>query len=96
MMLWQNLENKTIGIWGQGKEGTASKEAVAKHCNKFEIIEITEDNKNDIDKCDVLIKSPGVSLYREEIEQAKRKGIAITSSTNLFFLNKPKNLKVNF
>lgn len=93
-MLWQNLENKTIGIWGQGREGTAVKEAIAKHCAKYEIIEINEDNTLDIAKCDVLVKSPGVSLYRDEIIEAKAKGIEVTSSTNLFFANKQKNVAV--
>jgi UDP-N-acetylmuramoyl-L-alanine---L-glutamate ligase len=34
---------------------------------------------------DVLIKSPGVSLYRPEIEAARRRGIKITSLLNLWF-----------
>jgi UDP-N-acetylmuramoyl-L-alanine---L-glutamate ligase len=34
---------------------------------------------------DVLVKSPGVSLYRDEIRQAREKGIAITSLLNLWF-----------
>lgn len=34
---------------------------------------------------DVVVKSPGVSLYRSEIEQAKEKGVVFTSSTNIWF-----------
>lgn len=34
---------------------------------------------------DIVIKSPGVSLYRPEIGQAKEKGVFFTSSTNLWF-----------
>lgn len=34
---------------------------------------------------DVVIKSPGVSLYRPEILQAKEKGVRFTSSTNIWF-----------
>ena len=33
---------------------------------------------------DVIIKSPGVSLYRPEVIQAKEQGIAFTSSTDIF------------
>lgn len=33
---------------------------------------------------DVIVKSPGVSIYKEEIRRAKEKGIAVTSSTDLF------------
>ena len=34
---------------------------------------------------DVLVKSPGVSLYRSEIEAARRNGVEITSLLNLWF-----------
>jgi UDP-N-acetylmuramoylalanine--D-glutamate ligase len=34
---------------------------------------------------DVVIKSPGVSLYRPEIGQAREEGVFFTSSTNLWF-----------
>ena len=93
-MLWQNLDNKVIGIWGQGKEGLAASQAIAKHCSGFEIVNINEDNTADIAKCQVLIKSPGVSLYRDEIKKAVENGIVVTSGTNLFFANKPDKLKV--
>jgi UDP-N-acetylmuramoyl-L-alanine---L-glutamate ligase len=34
---------------------------------------------------DVLVKSPGVSLYRREVAEARRLGVAITSLLNLWF-----------
>lgn len=34
---------------------------------------------------DVVVKSPGISLYRPEIAAAKRKGVRFTSATNLWF-----------
>ncbi|HAR95818.1 MAG TPA: UDP-N-acetylmuramoyl-L-alanine--D-glutamate ligase, partial [Deltaproteobacteria bacterium] len=34
---------------------------------------------------DVVIKSPGVSLYRREIGQAREKGVLFSSSTNIWF-----------
>lgn len=87
-MLWTNLNNKRIGIWGMGKEGISAKRAVLTYAHPAEIIEICEENLSDIFKCDIVIKSPGVSLYRHEITEAKRRGILITSGTNLFFANK--------
>ncbi len=33
---------------------------------------------------DVLIKSPGVSLYRQDLQEAKKSGLTITSLTNLW------------
>ncbi len=40
---------------------------------------------------DVIIKSPGVSIYRKEIKLAQEKGIAITSSSDLFLSEMRKN-----
>jgi UDP-N-acetylmuramoyl-L-alanine---L-glutamate ligase len=36
-------------------------------------------------RVDVLVKSPGVSLYRREIEIARKNGVAVTSLLNLWF-----------
>jgi UDP-N-acetylmuramoylalanine--D-glutamate ligase len=41
-----------------------------------------------LDRIDVLIKSPGVSLYRPEIETARSNGVKLTSLLNLWFAKK--------
>ena len=38
-----------------------------------------------LDEVDVLVKSPGVSLYRPEIERARHNGVKVTSLLNLWF-----------
>jgi UDP-N-acetylmuramoylalanine--D-glutamate ligase len=38
---------------------------------------------------DVVVKSPGISLYRDDIQRAHRKGVQITSLLNLWFAEKP-------
>ena len=43
---------------------------------------------------DVLIKSPGVSRYRAEIEQAKLQGIYLTTATNLWLGEVSKHSRV--
>ena len=87
-MSWTYLNGKKIGIWGMGREGRSAKSILIKHTQKTTLIEISEENKADIFSCDVLIKSPGVSFYRPEIQEALKKHILITSGTNLFFENK--------
>jgi UDP-N-acetylmuramoyl-L-alanine---L-glutamate ligase len=37
---------------------------------------------------DVIVKSPGISLYRDEIQGAHRKGVQVTSLLNLWFAEK--------
>ena len=93
-MLWQDLEHKRIAIWGMGREGLAVKQALQKHVPGATLLEITEDNVADILGVNVLIKSPGVSLYRPEITRAKEQGIIVTSGTNLFMANKNPSAKV--
>lgn len=93
-MYWHNLEHKKIGIWGMGKEGQTAWKAISDHCPTAKLIEIEEANTPDILKCDVLVKSPGVSLYRPEIQEAVQKGITVTSGTNLFFANKKETTHV--
>jgi UDP-N-acetylmuramoyl-L-alanine---L-glutamate ligase len=39
---------------------------------------------------DVIVKSPGVSLYRAEIQAARSRGAKITSLLNLWFAEKPE------
>jgi UDP-N-acetylmuramoyl-L-alanine---L-glutamate ligase len=38
-----------------------------------------------IDTVDVIVKSPGVSLYRPELQDARRRGVTVTSLLNLWF-----------
>jgi UDP-N-acetylmuramoylalanine--D-glutamate ligase len=38
-----------------------------------------------VDRLDVIVKSPGVSLYRDEIRAARARGVAVTSLLNLWF-----------
>ncbi len=86
-MFWNNLNNKKIGIWGMGLEGVSAQNAIKKHTQNTHLILANEDNLSDLNDCDIIIKSPGVSLYRPEIENFKKNGITITSGANLFFYN---------
>lgn len=93
-MYWHNLNNKTIGIWGMGKEGVAAYQAVTRFARPKKIFTLDDDHLNHLKKCEVVIKSPGVSLYRPEIEDACKHGVSFTSGCSLFMANKPKNVDV--
>ncbi|MDR2526627.1 MAG: UDP-N-acetylmuramoyl-L-alanine--D-glutamate ligase [Rickettsiales bacterium] len=75
------LEDKNIGIWGSGVEGKAVLEKL-KSLYPYKNIDILNDEnaKDFIDKLDIIIKSPGVSIYKPEIQNAK-KTIFITEKT---------------
>lgn len=81
---------KTIGIFGMGREGIALKTFLPTICPNATLVEIGEENIADLHRCDIVFKSPGVSLYRPEIQSLIQSGIPVTSSTNLFMhLKKP-------
>jgi UDP-N-acetylmuramoyl-L-alanine---L-glutamate ligase len=42
-----------------------------------------------LEEIDVVVKSPGVSLYRPDLISARKKGVHITSLLNLWFAEEP-------
>ena len=93
-MKWNELSNKKVGLWGMGREGESTKKALLKHVLNVRIMEISEDNLADLYSCDVVVKSPGVSLYRSEVKKLHEIEIKITSNTNLYTSNKSLNTKL--
>ncbi len=75
---------KKIGIWGMGIEGISAHDFITARFPDKKIIIISEDNLPDLFACDCIVKSPGVSLYRGEIQKLRDKHIALTSPSNLF------------
>ena len=93
-MKWSELSNKKIALWGMGREGQSTKIALLKHVANPKILEIDENNLENLYTTQVVIKSPGISLYRPEVKKLHEMGIKITSNTNLYMSNKSLNTKV--
>jgi UDP-N-acetylmuramoylalanine--D-glutamate ligase len=74
---------KQTYIWGMGVEGHAAMDFLAKKLPELKIGII----ENDIVPADaeVVIKSPGVSVYKDEYIQASARGVKFTSLLNIFF-----------
>lgn len=104
-MLLSELQNKNLLIWGLGKEGLALTEFVKANV-KYQNLYLYNDSEitqselkiyhgtdiNDLlNKVDVIIRSPGVSIYKEEIVRAKAKGVKVTSSSDIFLSEMLKN-----
>ena len=45
-MKWNELSNKKVGLWGMGREGQSTREALLKHVLNVQIVEISEDRKS--------------------------------------------------
>ena len=87
-----NLENKNIGIWGLGVEGKAVLKVLNQTFPQKEIFIIDDKNYNnsqdlvnDLKKLDIIIRSPGVSIYKPEIIEAKKSGVVFVTEKTLFF-----------
>ena len=93
-MRFSDLKNKTIGIWGMGVEGKSTWDCLTHHVPSARLIEITEENKEALlPTCDVVVKSPGISLYRPDVQKLYQ-AHKLTSATNLFFANKDPSVRV--
>jgi len=77
-----DYKNKKVAVWGYGAEGKAD-EVFLKSFGIKPVI-ITEDDESEIADMDLVIKSPGISLYKPIIKKAKAKGVKFTSGTELF------------
>ncbi len=88
-MLIKDLKKQNIAIWGMGSEGRAAREYLEKHKVTNNIMIYNDEDGpqkfNEIlAKADVIIRSPGVSIYKPEIIRAKEAGIRITSCSDIF------------
>lgn len=88
-MLLNELKNKNVLIWGMGSEGNSVKAYL--EAKKIPAQIFTYEDKDGSDKfeellrvCDVVIRSPGVSIYKDEFQKVKHKGLKITSGSDLF------------
>lgn len=92
------LKDKRIAIWGMGREGKTSLSYLRDIYPEKEIIIINdkmvegvdhfieeEHLLDNLDKFDVIIKSPGISYYHDAVAKTQERGIEVTSATNLWF-----------
>lgn len=106
-MLLNELKDKNILVWGLGKEGLAvvrflqqerfyanlylyNDTLLSEKAEGFNIFS-GDDIKSLLPKIDVIIRSPGVSIYKDEIIKAKAAGIEVTSSSDIFLSEMRKN-----
>jgi len=76
---------KTIGVFGYGKEGQSTHQFLNKYLSDTKVIIIDQQNGENyldaLENCDLIIKSPGISLFKLGIEYTR---YDFTSATELF------------
>ena len=85
-----------IAILGYGVEGKSAERYLKKALGgsvaklEIEIRDVKKQGKGylkNLEKFDMIVRSPGIPYLRLEIQKAKKKGVEITSTTKLFFEN---------
>jgi UDP-N-acetylmuramoyl-L-alanine---L-glutamate ligase len=104
LISWSALSSAKVGVWGLGVEGTASLHRLQSMGNvpvlvddhpsaaSLEGNEVLATPKGGLDAllaCDVVIKSPGISRYRSEVEQLERAGVALRGGLGLWLEEVP-------
>lgn len=92
-MILSELAESRIALWGYGREGRATHDFLKAHFPDKKILIFSGEEGNLPEEelvtrssdFDVLIKSPGISLYRAEVTALKAAGIKITSLVNIWF-----------
>lgn len=79
-MLLEGLRNRPVTVWGNGKEGRAATIFLEKRNCTVTVVE----DPVQIPFSGIIVKSPGISLYRNDIKMARQYGAVFTSGINLF------------
>jgi UDP-N-acetylmuramoylalanine--D-glutamate ligase len=101
---WSALTSARVGLWGLGVEGMASlrrlesmglqpvlvdDNPVAESLGDRAVLATGKDGLGTLLTCDVVVKSPGISCYRPEVEQLERAGIPVRSGLGLWLEDVP-------
>ena len=102
-MTLQELKRARLAIWGLGKEGHSMLEWLRTRFPDKPLTVIADRFSGTLPEgvmflseaemlehageIDVVIKSPGISLYKPEVAALKKAGVHITSATNIWFAN---------
>jgi UDP-N-acetylmuramoyl-L-alanine---L-glutamate ligase len=96
---WSQLSSATVGVWGLGVEGTASLRRLRElgaepvlvedtpAAPSFDGVEVRATAGGGLEallRCDVVIKSPGISRYRAEVGTLEAAGVAVRSGLGLW------------
>jgi UDP-N-acetylmuramoylalanine--D-glutamate ligase len=92
---WTDLRTSTVGVWGIGVEGRATLTKLTQL--GIEAAAIVDDQPSDdyvlatnrggleaLSSCEVVIKSPGISRYSDEVAELESAGVAVVGGLGLW------------
>jgi UDP-N-acetylmuramoyl-L-alanine---L-glutamate ligase len=96
---WSGLADAAVGLWGLGVEGHASLRRLramgvvpvlvddVPATRELDGLEVGTTGRGGLEallRCDVVIKSPGISRYRPEVTRLEQAGVAVCGGLGLF------------
>ena len=96
---WSDLRGARAGVWGLGREGMANVRRLAalgtepvlvddrppaEEVDGTPVLATADGGLAALERCEVVIKSPGISRYRPEVEQLEKLGIAVAGGLGLW------------
>ena len=103
---WSELRGASVGVWGLGVEGLANvrkldtlgvspvlvddqppAEAVAGR----PVLATADGGLAALARCDVVVKSPGISRYRDDLRQLEARGIPVAGGLGLWLQEAPRS-----
>jgi UDP-N-acetylmuramoyl-L-alanine---L-glutamate ligase len=87
---FSELDGRQVALWGLGRETSAFRAQLEQRLPGATISAVVDDNTPERDaraalaRADVLVRSPGVSIYKPLIQEAIAAGTTITTATGLW------------
>ena len=89
-MKFSELEGKRIALWGLGRETRAFQRELERRLQSARITAVIDDQTPEqtasrvLAQVDVLVRSPGVSIYKPLLVNARARGTTVTTATSLW------------
>jgi UDP-N-acetylmuramoyl-L-alanine---L-glutamate ligase len=91
---WSDLPGARVGVWGLGREGRASVRKlralgvepvlVDDHPGQPDVLATGRAGLAALERCDVVVKTPGLSRYRPEVARLARLGVPVVGGLGLW------------
>jgi UDP-N-acetylmuramoyl-L-alanine---L-glutamate ligase len=91
---WSSLPGARVGIWGLGREGQANLRKlralgvepvlVDDHPSEPDVLATESGGLAALERCDVVVKTPGLSRYRPEVTRLEERGIPVAGGLGLW------------
>ncbi len=89
-MKFSELDGKRIALWGLGRETRAFQIELNRYLPAAQIVAVVDDDTPERESrealavADVMVRSPGVSIYKPLIQEARAAGKTVTTATSLW------------